>query len=72
MQMLASRMHIARTKNCCITTPLAHLPMHAPGVPPLQMLASRVRSTMHIARTKNRRITISDGFNPSTRKLMNK
>ena len=36
------------------------------------MLASRVRDMMHTARTRKRRITIADGFNPSTRKMINK
>ena len=42
--------------------------------PPLlpQVLASRVRTMMHTARTRSRRITITDGFNPSTRKMINR
>jgi hypothetical protein len=27
---------------------------------------------MHTARTRSRRITITDGFNPSTRKMINR
>ncbi|KAI3431268.1 hypothetical protein D9Q98_004329 [Chlorella vulgaris] len=42
------------------------------GVELGKVLASRVRTMMHTARTRSRRITITDGFNPSTRKMINR
>ena len=38
----------------------------------LQVLASKVRTTIHSARTKHRSVTIQDGYNPSTRKMINR
>ena len=55
--------------------PTAACPPVSPPPPPralLQVLASRVRTMMHTARTRSRRITITDGFNPSTRKMINR
>ncbi|PSC67631.1 cytosolic phosphoglucose isomerase [Micractinium conductrix] len=42
------------------------------GVELGKVLASRVRTIMHTARTRSRRINITDGFNPSTRKMINR
>jgi hypothetical protein len=36
------------------------------------VLASKVRTTIHAARTKRRNVTIQDGYNPSTRKMINR
>ncbi|KAG7670280.1 hypothetical protein Ndes2526B_g00020 [Nannochloris sp. 'desiccata'] len=42
------------------------------GVELGKVLATRVRKTMSEARTKMRRIQITDGYNPSTRKMINR
>mmetsp|Transcript_4172 Transcript_4172/g.9691 ORF Transcript_4172/g.9691 Transcript_4172/m.9691 type:complete len:662 (+) Transcript_4172:57-2042(+) len=42
------------------------------GVELGKVLASKVRSTMHQSRTKSRTVAITDGFNYSTTRMMNK
>jgi glucose-6-phosphate isomerase len=42
------------------------------GVELGKVLATKVRSVMHTARTKVRQVTVHDGFNPSTRKMINR
>ncbi|GAB4819521.1 hypothetical protein N2152v2_006567 [Parachlorella kessleri] len=42
------------------------------GVELGKVLASKVRSTINTARTKHRNVTIQDGYNPSTRKMINR
>lgn len=42
------------------------------GVELGKVLASRARQVIHAARTENRQITTSDGFNPGTRKIINR
>lgn len=42
------------------------------GVELGKVLATRVRQTMAEARTRNRKVVISDGYNPSTRKMINR
>jgi glucose-6-phosphate isomerase len=42
------------------------------GVELGKVLASKVRSTIQQSRTKNRTVAITDGFNYSTTRMMNK
>lgn len=42
------------------------------GVELGKVLATEVRNKMYAARTKSRKININDGFNPSTRKMINR
>lgn len=42
------------------------------GVELGKVLATRVRNSMNACRTKNRRINVTDGFVPSTRKMINR
>lgn len=42
------------------------------GVELGKVLATRVRETMSEARTRNRKVDVTDGYNPSTRKMINR
>ncbi len=42
------------------------------GVELGKVLASKVRTMIHTSRTRNRKVTLSDGFNYSTTRIMNK
>ena len=42
------------------------------GVELGKVLATRVRTAMHTCRTKSRKISTTDGFNPSTTRLLNR